>query len=290
MKNMKNRFTLFAALFLAAVMFGCDDYTPTDVTSDADMIIEDEINSLKSLESGEEDSQEVIFACTKPNFRKRVINHLLNRDCITITTSGDEFPREIVLDYGDGCENRHGELRTGKVIITLSDNILNEGAEHVITYEDVVIGDRAIELTKSKVNKGQNEEGNWVIETSMEMEITYEDGSSSERYSFGQTEWIDGFGTEIKADDIFLRSGNGYVKTSEGAEYSRDITAPLLFDRSCLYIKSGVIELNRDGEEIIIDFGEGECDRWATKTVDGVSEEIDLSERGKNMTGFRKRR
>ena len=272
---------------LAALMMSCESLTPTVSTPDTDAIVEDEINSLKSLETGEEDSQEAIFASSHPNFRKRVAKHLLNRDCLTVTTSGDEFPKEIIIDYGDGCLTKHGELKTGKIIVTISDHPLNEGAEHVITYEDVMIGDRAIELTRTKVNKGQNEEGNWVIETTLDMKIIYSDGSFSTRYNFGQTEWLDGFGTEAKLDDIFLRSGNGSIVTSEGAEYSRDITTPLLFDRSCLYIKSGVIELNRDGTEIIIDFGDGECDRWASKTVDGVSEEIDLSKRGKKMRGFR---
>jgi len=269
-------------------MFSCETMTPTVSYLDSESIVDDEILSLKSIETGEEDSQEAIFASGKANFGQRVRNRLLNRDCITVTTSGDEYPKEIVLDYGEGCMNKHGELKTGKVIITLSDMMMNEGAEHVITYENVMVGDKAVELTKTKKNVGQNTDGNWEIESTLLMVTTYEDESTSTRNISGKTEWLDGFGTESKLDDIFLRYGNGSVLTSEGAEYTRDITTPLLHDRSCLYIKSGVVELNKDGQEITIDFGEGECDRWATVTTDGESKEIDLSERKGKMRGFRK--
>jgi len=196
------------------------------------------------------------------------------------------FPKEIVIDFGDGCEGRHGETRTGKIIITISDTIINPGAVHEIRYEDVTIGGRAIEMTKTKTNKGLNENGNWVVASVMEQTITYDDGSYSTRNSMSSDEWLSGFGTEEKEDDVFLKTGSGSVVTSEGDEFTREITTPLLFDRSCLYIKSGVVELNKAGSEVIIDFGEGECDEWATVTKDGVSELVDLSERGRGMTGF----
>lgn len=286
---MKSKITILLSLFLLGFLFSCEnlDQNAESANSDLVSIVDDEIVSLKSGEIGDEDLMPVTFGCNTSNFRFRMMNHRFDSDCLTITSSGEDYPKEIIIDYGEGCEGRHGLVRTGKIIITMSDAIVNEGAVHEVNYENVMIGDRQIELSKVKTNTGQNADGHWVIESAMEKTITYEDGSTSTRNSTSANEWLSGFGTEDREDDMFLRTGSGTVVTSEGAEYTRDITTALLFDRSCLYIKSGVIELNKDGSEVIIDFGDGECDQWATVTTDGVSEIIDLSLRGRGMRGFR---
>ena len=286
---MKSKITILFSLLLAIFLFSCENEAVNPVVDDTESIVMDEILSLKSGEIGDEDSQQPVFGCRLPNFRQRILTHRFDSDCLTVTSSGEDYPKEIVIDYGDGCLNINGELKTGKVIISISDDILNEGAVCKIEYEDLMIGDRAIEMTKTKTNLGQNAEGNWEIETLTDLTITYEDGSSSTRSSNAKNEWLSGFGTEEKLDDIFMRTGSGNVVTSEGAEYSREITTALLFDRSCTYIKSGVIELDKNGTAIVIDFGDGECDEWATLTIDGVEKEIDLSLRGKRMTGFLKK-
>ncbi|MEA1876372.1 MAG: hypothetical protein U9N86_05875 [Bacteroidota bacterium] len=286
---MKSKITILLSLMIVGLMFSCDNLNQNIESGDIDLvtIVDDEIVSLKSGEIGDEDVMPVTFGCNSSNFRFRMMNHRFDSDCLTVSSSGDDYPKEIIIDYGDGCEGRHGLVRTGKIIITMSDDILNEGAIHEVKYEDVTMGDRQIEMSKIKTNTGQNADGNWVIESSVEQTITYEDGSTSARNSTAASEWLSGFGTEDREDDMFMRTGSGTVVTSEGAEYTRDITTALLFDRSCLYIKSGVIELNKDGSEVIIDFGDGECDQWATVTTDGVSEIIDLSLRGRGMRGFR---
>ena len=80
-------------------------------------IVDDEIVSLKSGEIGDEDLAPVTFSCNTDNFRFRMMNHRFDSDCITVTSSGDDYPKEIIIDYGEGCEGRHGLVRTGKIII-----------------------------------------------------------------------------------------------------------------------------------------------------------------------------
>jgi len=284
---MKNRVTIILGLLVSVLFFSCENNSNDLVSDELELITDDEIISLKFDEIGNEDIQQPVFGSHKANFRQRILNRWFDRDCVTVTTSGEGYPKEIVIDYGEGCEGRHGVLRTGKIIITMSDDIFNPGAEHIVKFEDVMIGEKSVEMTKTRTNLGQNGEGNWVMESDMVMTITYEDGSSSIRNSNGKNEWLSGFGTEEKEDDILLRTFSGTVLTSGGAEYSRQTTTPLLIDRSCLYIKSGIILLDRNGTEITIDFGEGDCDEWATVSRDGESKLVDLSKRGKKMNGFR---
>ncbi|MCD6347392.1 MAG: hypothetical protein J7L96_08240 [Bacteroidales bacterium] len=286
---MRRKITILSSVLLLGLAFSCQnlDKDITQVKTDLSAIVDDEIISLKSGDVTDEEIQPAIYGCDASSFRQSMMAHSFNRGCATITNSGPEFPREVTIDFGEGCEGRNGVVRTGKIVINISDAIINEGAVFEVKYENVTIGGRQVELTKTRTNLGQNGDGNWLIETVLDQTITYEDGSSSTRNMNSTNEWISGFGTRDKADDIFTNTGSGSLVTSEGAEFTRDITSPLLFDRSCLYIKSGVIEINKDGTEIVIDFGDGVCDRWATVTIDGVSKEVDLSKKGRGMKGFR---
>ena len=50
----------------------------------------------------------------------------------------------------------------------------------------------------------------------------------------------------------------------------------------CDYVVKGKIEYIKDGAVVAtVDFGDGECDNIATKTVDGVDHEIKLNKKGK---------
>lgn len=286
---MKNKSVVLLSLLLVGFLFSCENINKQQVLFNGEAIAQDEIISLKTGEIGEEDAQPALIACGGPGFGMYMRNHRFDQDCMTLTSSGADFPKEIIIDYGEGCEGRHGEIRLGKIIISMSADIREAGAVYETRYEGISMGGRQIELLKTTKNLGQNEAGNWLIETALNQTISYEDGSTSTRIQTGVNEWISGFETLERDDDVFLKTGSGSVVTSEGAEYSRIITTALLVDRSCLYIKSGVVVMNRDGQEVIIDFGDGECDEWATVTTDGNSELIDLSERGRgrHMRGFR---
>ena len=60
-------------------------------------------------------------------------------------------------------------------------------------------------------------------------------------------------------------------------EYEKIITKPLVKTDNCKYIVEGTIEFLLNGETVaIVDYGDGECDNIATKTVDGKTYEFEL--------------
>jgi hypothetical protein len=69
---------------------------------------------------------------------------------------------------------------------------------------------------------------------------------------------------------------------------------PLIFDGSCEFIKSGVVELTKNSSTAIINYGDGTCDSKAIVTIDGTTEEISLHSHrfgeggrfGKHCKGF----
>ena len=81
-----------------------------------------------------------------------------------------------------------------------------------------------------------------------------------------------------EGDYINIRSSN----TGSKKTYTKNILIPLERIDGCDYVVKGKIEYIKDGAVVAtVDFGDGECDNIATKTVDGVDHEIKLNKKGK---------
>ena len=88
-----------------------------------------------------------------------------------------------------------------------------------------------------------------------------EEKVSEENIDFGSAE----------GDYINIRSSN----TGNKKTYTKNILIPLGRIDGCDYVVKGKIEYVKDEAVVAtVDFGDGECDKIATKTVDGVDKEI----------------
>ena len=64
--------------------------------------------------------------------------------------------------------------------------------------------------------------------------------------------------------------------------YKKSILIPLVKIDDCDYIVEGEIEYIKNGTVVAtVDYGDGQCDDIATKTVDGVDHEFKLGKKGK---------
>jgi hypothetical protein len=195
--------------------------------------------------------------------------------CAIVTVSSVTYPKEITIEYTGTCNEHHGHINKGKIIIDISDSLKLAGAVETITYQDFYMDSMKIDLTASIKNLGQNADGNWVIEKNYSQTITRGDFVCVRENKESQ-EWTAGFGTRDKSDDVYYLSGNGSVSINDTVTYTKTITIPLLFDSSCEFISKGVVELTRNGSTATIDYGDGTCDNKATVTIDGTTEEISL--------------
>ena len=91
-----------------------------------------------------------------------------------------------------------------------------------------------------------------------------------------------------ECDDIATKTVDGKTSTfnlrgkKKSSRYKRNIIKPLVKIDGCDYIVEGRLEYIKDGVVVAtVDFGDGECDDIATKTVDGVDKEIKLNKKGK---------
>ena len=208
--------------------------------------------------------------------------------CVEITreTPDDaDFPIVITIDYGDGCPSwLYNVVKKGKIIITITGWMFEEGSERIVTFEDFYVNDNQIEGTFTFTNLG-NASYSCTLEGG---KITTPDGNEITRESERIRTRTSGEDTDERWDDVFEITGNAYGTTADGTEYSMDITEPLVRPWDCFWITSGTIEKTIEDTQIIIDFGDGECDNIATKTVNGGDpEEFEMNCRMKRWKCFR---
>jgi hypothetical protein len=199
--------------------------------------------------------------------------------CATVIISTSTFPKEIVIEYSGDCTDHRKHTKKGRIIINLSDTITNAGSVETIVYQDFYIDSMQVELSASLKNLGKNSSGNWVIEKTFNQTLT-KNGDVCERVNKETAEWISGFETPSRSDNVYYLTGSGKVVLND-TTYTKKITTPLLFDGSCGYfILSGVVELTKNSSSALIDYGDGTCDDKANVTIDGITEEISLHSHG----------
>lgn len=196
-------------------------------------------------------------------------------DCAEVTVSGEDYPMEIIIDYGDGCTDNFGRVKSGAIIINISDDMMNEGAERIVTFEGFGINDVDVAGTRSTVNIGENDEGYPSFTREVNMTFTH-NGYTFSRDFTGVAAWISGYDTPECGDNVIQLEGAGTCERPNGVVVERTIIEPLLIDRVCGYIVAGVVEVSTPQGIRTVDFGDGECDSIAWVTVDGETWEIDL--------------
>lgn len=195
-----------------------------------------------------------------------------------ITDSGkDAFPRTLGLDFGEGVEDRRKCMKKGEIVVEMTDEMNVVGAVRTTTFKDFSIKGRKMTGTKVMTTISISAEGQPVFSIEANLKMTDKEGNVTSRIMTGTNTWMAGFGDEDRFNDVF--SVEGIATVERGNEMmTRMIKSPLIIDRSCDFIKEGVIVLEKDNTTSTIDFGDGTCDAIATVTKDGDTYEIDLEE------------
>lgn len=196
---------------------------------------------------------------------------------ITITHLTDGiWPKVITLDYGTGCQGFFENTRAGKIIISVTGPHKQTGSKRTVTFENYSHNGIKVEGTKVAENLGPNTNNNPVFSHKLTGgKLIFADGKTIERAFERQREWFAGSATRSIWDDEFLVTGTTSGKNIKGVAYTNTITAALHTTRTCRFIVSGIVKIERDGAEAItINYGEGDCDAKAIVTKGGVSSEI----------------
>ncbi len=198
---------------------------------------------------------------------------------ITITSAGEDFwPRNIVIDYGTGCEGLYEVVRSGKIIITLSGPRRDVGSVRSVTFQDYFVNGAEVEGTKTVTNLGPNNNQNVVFSVKLTGgKITLPDEKIITREFERQREYTEGYATWNPWDDRCLISGMASGTNLDGLSYTHTIVNSLEWHAACRFPVRGTVGFEIEGiEPFNLDYGNGECDATATLSRGDESKEITL--------------
>ena len=227
---------------------------------------------LDNLAKGETTKSETVVADSCPLI---IIGH----------PSDALWPKTITIDFGTGCTGLYDNSRSGKIVIIVSGPRMEEGSMKTVSFENYYFNGIKIEGTKEFKNMGYNNNQN--LEFSVKLmngKLTLPDGKVMERTCEHNREWIAGSQTRNIWDDEFLITGTATGININGNAYTNTIMTSLRWERSCRFVVSGVINIEREGADPVeINYGTGDCDAVATVTCGGESKELQLRFRHRTM-------
>ena len=275
-----SRFSLLMATVFMMMFFACSEENGITIESD---VVLDAINDDVELETTYEEVDDLALAGASHDFSTGGRSEQDSRfDCATLTREETASRVIITIDFGEGCEGPHGRTRAGIIRITKSGDHWVPGSKVSIEMIGFSVDDLELEGIRTVTNISESIESSPVFEVVLiGGKATWPDGTSATR-EVNRTRTLiradNPLGDEVRVEG----TSNGINREGESVEVV--ILERLVFLRTCRGGKkfvpvSGVKQITKGDQVIIIDFGDGVCDNIATKTIDGVSTEITLNPR-----------
>ncbi len=286
---MKTKFYLMIASISILSFVSCQKDATTTDQSAIDVADDDAVSDavFEDVFSTADNADIILNQLGKAASAKSIL--VVTDSCPTITVTNPEpgvWPKTLTVDYGTGCSGFYDNTRSGKIIIEVTGPRLEPGSKKTITFEDYYFNGIKVEGTKVIENTGYNENQNLVFSVRLTGgKLTLPDGNFITRSTDHQREWVAGLLTNNIWDDECFITGTATGTTLEGVSYTNTITTALHWKRSCFFIVSGDVKIEREGkEDVEVDYGTGDCDAIAVVTKGGVSKEILLRHKIRTMT------
>ncbi len=187
----------------------------------------------------------------------------------------------ITVDFGtSGCTDARGNVRTGKLIFTYNGRRYVPGSTMSVTGENYAVNGIKLEGTRTTTNEVTSTTEAPKFRTVLtDGKATFENGEVATRSSNIVWQWVRA-ANPLEDQLIIDQTSVAQGTTRGGRAYAVSLIKELLYKRACALVSgnmavSGVKKYIIDGEkEIIIDYGDGSCDREVKVTVNGVVKNI----------------
>ena len=195
-----------------------------------------------------------------------------NLECAIVTVSpASGFPKRVTIDFGAGCTSINGVIRKGKINIVVSDSLRFQGSTSVMTFDNYYVNNLKREGTITWTNQNTSSGRGWQRKVE-NGKITDSTGHYWKFESIRNISQVAGFATpRIIFDDAFSITGSGSVTNDMQMTRTNTITQPLHKAVACDNIDAGEIKFVGLLHSSILNFGNGECDRIATISIDGAA-------------------
>jgi len=199
------------------------------------------------------------------------------------------FPLKVVIDFGAGCLDRNGRLRSGKIITVYTGRLFQPGSSATTTFDNYKIDSIAVQCTHKIANTTGSTPGSNLTQftiDAIDAKLTKPGGNYSKWNSHKIRTQVEGNGTPIiPHDDMFKLEGHARGQVKHGNlvfNWRSEITEPLFRKFTCRWVQKGIVKSWREtlpGTSpwvAILNYGNGACDSQATLTINGVSKQITL--------------
>ncbi len=196
---------------------------------------------------------------------------------IDVQSENGTFPKIITIDYGDETVLKNGRIISGIIQIVMSAPRSVSGATRTITFDNFTVDSISIdgEIVKTFLLD------EYTISITRDLTFTLPDETTITIVSERTKIWVEGMDTPfIHEDDVFQITGFSLISDSDGDEFKKEITVPLIKTGDCRYIVSGEVTLSQNGTVFaVIDYGDGTCDNIATYTTSEGTVEFIIGQR-----------
>jgi hypothetical protein len=263
--NTKQLFYVFIATFLFTLGACNQDETPDFSPEDT------EDASLDAIEDSYfDDADDLVgeaFAGTEgaSNGKKATDERLT---CATVAYEGDGTSGTLRIDFGDGCTDPRGNVRTGAIVVTHSGAWNVAGSSWSIAFEDYTINQFQIEGSRTVTVVSYTEELSVLDVVLVGGRVTWPDGRVATREVSRRREHER---NENNLLDRLIIYGTAQGTFRNGRGYSIEILERLVYTRTCaaegVFIPVSGVKLVKKGvRELTIDYGDGTCDNTVTLT------------------------
>ena len=266
----KALFSITALLFMGLFIQSCKKDTlsisDTDKLTAEDLMAHNDLSEQLDLDASE----------ALDNFSGELDER---SDCPTVTYTQPQgtWPNTITLDYSDSGCTKNGRTYKGKVTITQTNPMSTPGATRTFAFDQFFIEGVQLEGSKTVTLGGLNSTGLPYFTIAVDETLTYPNGTQATYTSSRVRTLVEGFGTSIRADDVWNITGTASGVNRNGKAYTSTITSPLVKKALCAWISAGTIEFVINEQTRSLDFGDGTCDRDATLTLaDGTEKDVTI--------------
>ncbi|WP_337045119.1 hypothetical protein [Emticicia sp. 17c] len=215
----------------------------------------------------------------------------LDDDCANVTKTVANNLITIVFDY-TGVSTCDDKAVGGKLTITMPvkpDSGFSGTLTRTVNYEnlkrDTLILNGSHTITTTVANGKAT-----ASEKLTNMSITNTNTNKVITYTSTKKRTVDNKGTATKDDDESQTTGSTNAKSSDGTEFTANITKTLVVKYACQESRgfpvSGTIEIKPfTGDSKVVDYGDGTCDLKYTVTTNGVTVEKEKTKPTKRKKG-----
>lgn len=191
-------------------------------------------------------------------------------ECATVTTVVSASSWQRTIDFGStGCTLNNGNIVSGTIVVNGSLNFSAPSQTISYTFVNFHHNNRLVEGNRTITHIPSNQNGNPQSTISLDMTVTFADGTVVSREGSRVREMTNGQATpHIFADNEYNVTGS-WTTTFPNAVHVATVASPLHIKMSCPHIVSGILNINRNGNQLVFDYGSGACDNDATLSVNG---------------------